>query len=42
MNMGWERTDGGGAGFEEEFGLVDPFLGRFEVGHCEALLSWLL
>lgn len=29
-------TDGGGAGFEEELGLIDPFLGGLEVDHCGA------
>lgn len=35
-------TDGGGAGFEEEFGLVHPFLGGFEVGHRKGLVLWCL
>lgn len=33
-----EGTDSGGAGFEEEFGLIDPFLGGLEVWHRGAPL----
>lgn len=34
-----EGTYGGGAGFEEEFGLIDPLLGGLEVWHRGALLT---